>query len=220
MKDYYKILGVTATSSQAEIKKAYRALAIQYHPDKNNGSRASEEQFKKIADSYAFLSDTDKRIAYDTAKGYRSPYRSNSIQQDEPTPATFIAIFRKIKNQVLNAGGKVNRNALYNVLTNVLSDKTIAILVAADDTHCNSLIIDEILISCIFLDDIHKQKIYPKLLALANGDKRFITRIAVLKVKTDSEIKSSATEDEEKPSPVLIFLFVVMIISFIIFIIV
>jgi len=65
MTDYYKILGVSKNASQEEIKKAYRKLALQYHPDKNKGNKSAEEKFKKINEAYAVLSDKEKRQQYD-----------------------------------------------------------------------------------------------------------------------------------------------------------
>ncbi|GAB3202086.1 curved DNA-binding protein [Pontibacter aydingkolensis] len=64
-KDYYKVLGVDKTASQAEIKKAYRALAKKYHPDKNKGDQAAESKFKDISEAYEVLGDKDKRTQYD-----------------------------------------------------------------------------------------------------------------------------------------------------------
>ncbi len=64
-KDYYKILGVKPDASLDEIKKAYRRLALQYHPDKNQGDKKAEEKFKDIAEAYDVLSDPEKRKKYD-----------------------------------------------------------------------------------------------------------------------------------------------------------
>jgi len=65
MPDYYKILGVTRDASPEELKKAYRQLALKYHPDRNQGDKDSEEKFKEINEAYTCLSDPDKRAHYD-----------------------------------------------------------------------------------------------------------------------------------------------------------
>src|SRR5216117_711024 len=63
-RDYYQVLGVERNASEDEIKKAYRKLAIKYHPDKNPGDKAAEEQFKELGEAYEALSDPQKRAAY------------------------------------------------------------------------------------------------------------------------------------------------------------
>ena len=65
MSDFYSVLGVQRAASDDEIKKAYRKLAMQYHPDRNNGSREAEEKFKEITEAYDVLRDPNKRAAYD-----------------------------------------------------------------------------------------------------------------------------------------------------------
>lgn len=64
-KDYYKILGVEKQASQAEIKKAYRKLALKYHPDRNPGDSQAEDKFKDLNEAYQVLGDEDKRAKYD-----------------------------------------------------------------------------------------------------------------------------------------------------------
>ncbi len=64
-RDYYEILAVERTSTEDDIKKSYRKLAIKYHPDKNPGDHAAEEQFKELGEAYEILMDAQKRAAYD-----------------------------------------------------------------------------------------------------------------------------------------------------------
>ncbi len=64
-KDYYEILGVSKSASQDELKKAYRKLAMKYHPDKNSGDKEAETKFKEISEAYDILKDEQKRAAYD-----------------------------------------------------------------------------------------------------------------------------------------------------------
>lgn len=64
-RDYYEVLGVSKNADAAEIKKAYRKLALQYHPDKNPGNKEAEEKFKEAAEAYDVLSNEEKRRKYD-----------------------------------------------------------------------------------------------------------------------------------------------------------
>ena len=80
MRDYYDILGVKKNASQDEIKKAYRDLAMKYHPDRNK-SKESEEKFKEINTAYAVLSDPEKRKTYDAygAEGFNERFSEEDI---------------------------------------------------------------------------------------------------------------------------------------------
>ena len=64
-RDYYEGLGVGKNATADEIKKAYRKLAVKYHPDKNPGDKEAEEKFKEAAEAYSILSDADKKARYD-----------------------------------------------------------------------------------------------------------------------------------------------------------
>lgn len=79
--DYYKLLGVEKSASDAEIKKNYRKLAMKYHPDKTKGDKSMEEKFKKISEAYAVLSDPKKRKEYDTfgSSGFQQRYSQEDI---------------------------------------------------------------------------------------------------------------------------------------------
>lgn len=79
--DYYQILGVKKDASDGEIKKAYRKLAMKYHPDHTKGDKAAEEKFKKISEAYAVLSDKEKRKEYDTfgSEGFHQRFSQEDI---------------------------------------------------------------------------------------------------------------------------------------------
>ena len=88
-RDYYEILGIGKSSTQDEVKKAYRKVAMQYHPDRNPGDKAAEEKFKEAAEAYEVLSDADKRAQYDrfghagVAGNGRGGYGSGSMNMED-----------------------------------------------------------------------------------------------------------------------------------------
>jgi curved DNA-binding protein len=79
--DYYKALGLNKTATEAEIKKAYRKLAMQYHPDHAKGDKQAEEKFKQISEAYAVLSDKEKRTQYDQfgSNGFHQRFSQDDI---------------------------------------------------------------------------------------------------------------------------------------------
>jgi curved DNA-binding protein len=80
-KDYYNVLGVSKNASDEELKRAYRKLAMKYHPDKNPNKKEAEERFKEINEAYAVLSDKEKRKQYDAfgAEGFRQRFSQEDI---------------------------------------------------------------------------------------------------------------------------------------------
>jgi curved DNA-binding protein len=80
-KDYYKVLGVSKSATQDEIKKAFRKLAVKYHPDKTKGDKASEQKFKEVNEANEVLSDPDKRKKYDQFGENWKSYQQQGGQQ-------------------------------------------------------------------------------------------------------------------------------------------
>ena len=80
-KDYYQVLGLKKGASEAETKKAYRKMAMKYHPDRNKGDSKAEARFKEVSEAYAVLSDKEKRKQYDMfgADGFRQRYSQEDI---------------------------------------------------------------------------------------------------------------------------------------------
>lgn len=99
-RDYYEVLGVASQATEADLKKAFRALAMQYHPDRNPGDKGAEERFREASEAYAVLSDPDKRAHYDrfgTAPSSGSAGGSDS---------GFGSLFEDIFENFLGGGGR------------------------------------------------------------------------------------------------------------------
>ena len=64
-RDFYEVLGISKSANEGEIKKAYRKMALKYHPDKNPGDNEAEDKFKEAAEAYEILSDPNKKARYD-----------------------------------------------------------------------------------------------------------------------------------------------------------
>ena len=94
--DYYKILGLSTSATLDQIKKAFRQLAIEFHPDKNPNNPTAEDKFQRISEAYAVLSNPEKRAKYDRsypASQYKAEPRSakrnqQSSTRTKPTPQT------------------------------------------------------------------------------------------------------------------------------------
>jgi curved DNA-binding protein len=84
MKNYYSVLGIPNGASDGEIKKAYRKLAMQYHPDRNEGDKKAEDRFKEVSEAYAVLSDKKKRHQYDQvgSEGFHQKFSQEDIFRD------------------------------------------------------------------------------------------------------------------------------------------
>ncbi len=90
-RDYYSTLGLRHDSSAEEIKKVYRKLAMQYHPDRNGGNPESEERLKEINEAYQILGDEKKRRRYDLQ--YRQPFE-NSVFYEGDVDDDFVSALR------------------------------------------------------------------------------------------------------------------------------
>ena len=108
-KDFYAVLGVSKTVSEAELKKTYRKLARQYHPDSNQGDAKAEAKFKEISEAHSVLSDPELRKEYDQIRAMGSGAR---FQAGGPQGAGFEDVFGGLFNQ----GGRQQSSASFEDL--------------------------------------------------------------------------------------------------------
>ena len=104
-RDYYEILGVPKNANDQQIKSAYRKLALQYHPDRNQGNKEAEERFKEAAEAYSILADSEKRSRYDRF-GHAGVSSQAGAGFDPSTFAGFEDIFGSIFGDFFGGGGR------------------------------------------------------------------------------------------------------------------
>src|SRR3954466_3766436 len=108
VRDPYKVLGVDKKASADEIKKAYRKLARQYHPDRNSGDKAAEERFKEVQQANDILSDPEKRKQYDSGGGIFGGFDPGGFRGGAGAPGGFGGGFGgigDILSDLFGAGG-------------------------------------------------------------------------------------------------------------------
>lgn len=103
-KDYYEVLGVSRSASEEDLKKAFRKLAIQYHPDKNPGDKKSEEAFKEANEAYQVLSEPKKRGMYDQF-GHAGMGAGGGFDPSGFAGGSFSDIFDNIFGDIFGGGG-------------------------------------------------------------------------------------------------------------------
>lgn len=134
MKDFYNILGVNENSSEDEIKKAYRKLAVKYHPDKNT-EPGSEDKFKEIAEAYETLSNKDKRSQYDSIR--RNPFTNRGRSKNKSGFYGFEDWVSGIDNDFKGAGFRGPRTKPNTSFLDINEDRTITILDALKGNPIN-----------------------------------------------------------------------------------
>ena len=111
--DYYAVLGVAPGASDEEIRRTYRRLALQWHPDRNRGDARAEERFKAISEAYAVLMDPAKRRAWETARqggvtaGF--PHSREDVFRDLFNDPRASAVFEELTRELERLGLRVNR---------------------------------------------------------------------------------------------------------------
>src|SRR5512136_47540 len=107
-RDYYETLGVSKNASDEEIKKAYRKLAMKYHPDRNANKKEAEERFKELNEAYAVLGDKEKRKQYDTygSEGFHQRFTQEDIFRGFDFEDIFSGLFGGKGRREFRSGGR------------------------------------------------------------------------------------------------------------------
>jgi len=112
-RDYYEVLGVSRDAAEADLKKAYRRLAMKYHPDRNSSDADAEAKFKEVKEAYEILSEPDKRAAYDRFGHAGVSGNSGMGGFGGPGADAFSDIFGDVFGDIFGAGRRGGRNQVY-----------------------------------------------------------------------------------------------------------
>ncbi len=178
-KDYYKILEVSYTANEREIKKSYRQLALKFHPDRNQGDSMAETQFREVQEAYEVLSHPGKRSAYNQQRWYR--YNSNKTHHQ--SPVTTYSILHKCNalNRYLSTldNFDINKPALNKYILQLLSEYNMNLLIKENDSLSNEAIINELLKSANSLPFKFIPGIVTLLIRLAGDNRKTMESIRI-----------------------------------------
>jgi molecular chaperone DnaJ len=145
LKDYYKTLGVKPSAAMPDIKKAYRTLAVKYHPDKNPDNVWSEAQFKEVNEAYSVLGNSTKRAKYDDDR-WLAGMGSKTSYNDAVTPQWLKNVCIELNNSLAKMDTyRMSQRTLQAYILLILEDAHLGILIQEDDTKTNNAIINELL---------------------------------------------------------------------------
>jgi len=177
MKDYYKILGVKPAATLPEIKKAYRALAFKYHPDKNPDSSLSEAAFKEVQEAYAVLSNAAKRAGYDDER-WLMGLGSKTQYKEAVNPGWLLKICCELNTSLDTMDThRMSQKALKAYILLILSDAHLGILEQANDPIANETIINGIIKASQKLEVKYLYEIEQRLKIIAAGNNLMLQAI-------------------------------------------
>lgn len=177
MKDHYKTLGIKPSASIAEVKKAYRALALKYHPDKNPDDSRAEALFKEIQEAYSILSDALKRASYDDER-WLSGMGGKTRHVQEVTPTWLLNVCIELNASLATMDThRMSQGALQAYILLILEDAHIHILHVYNERSAIHAIIKELLKATKKLEVKYLPDIDQKLIKLAGNDAEMLEAI-------------------------------------------
>lgn len=170
LKDHYKTLGVKPSAIAADIKKAYRELAIRYHPDKNPGNTFCEAQFKEVAEAYSVLSDKQRREKYDDER-WLSGMGTKTSYEYAVTPSWLRNVCIELNTSLASMDThRMSQRALQAYIMLILADQHIGVLQREGDKETNSFIVSQLLKATLKLQPQYLYDVVRGLHAIAGTD--------------------------------------------------
>ncbi len=171
-KDYYQVLNISSTASLEEIKKAYRKLALQYHPDTANDETFDEEKFREIQEAYTILSNTKKRQEYHY-KRFNKAYKAQVI-----TPQIIVQQTGELAKLVAVLDPhRLDFDKLYYHVMQALNGSTVRVLQQLNNAALTAAVVQNILATTRFLQYRDAVQVHTLLLGLAANNETLIQQV-------------------------------------------
>ena len=162
-------MGVTPAATQNEVKKAYRRLAMLYHPDKNQDNQYAEAHFREIQEAYATLSNSLLRERYDDERWLNGVSKKSYAQA--VTPAWLLTVTKELtKSLSMMDTHRISQRSLQEYILLILSDAHLGVLLQHNDEEKNKIIISELLKAASWLHMQYLPEIQRKLTVLAGSN--------------------------------------------------
>jgi curved DNA-binding protein CbpA len=200
LKDYYKILEVMPSASLQDIKKAYRRLAFQYHPDQNPGNSFASAHFNELHQAYSTLSHIEKRRKYDEER-WLSGMSSRMQDHQIISPEWILKECNKLSVHMAKIDThRMSHRSLHDYIFLILSDSHMAILQKNGNTDINNAVINEILKAAEHLQVQYFDDVSRRLMQLADTDSAVQENI----VKIREKRKKQANVNKYQPLLIII----------------
>jgi curved DNA-binding protein CbpA len=211
IKDYYQILGIATNATPIEIKKSYRRLAMQYHPDKNKDDKIASAHFKEIKEAYETLSHPQKREAYHQQRWYHHAIGKRFANNVPATPHSLLRECLFLDQYVSGLDKfRIDYEGLYLFIIQLLSYETIETLKNFNEPDTNRNIINALLRTGRSSPYKFALKLGERLLLLAGNDEELVTLITHYQ-------QEQKREEEKQKYKVIAALFIVLIICVVIY---
>jgi curved DNA-binding protein CbpA len=213
VKDYYKILELEPSATLADIKKAYRRLALQYHPDKNAGKEYAQAHFIEIKEAYEVLTSPSKKQVYLQQRWYEQSAGKKEFNSQPVTPPYILKKALDLDKYVSSLDNfRMDKQGLYEFIVNLLSTDTIDRLKKFNETEVNKEIIRSIIHTAGYLPPAQAKNITSRLYDLGRNDRVSIGRINLFLL----QMEKKARWEKYK---IAMIIFVTIIISLLIYIV-
>jgi len=211
LKDYYKILEIEPSATLTEIKKAYRRLAQQYHPDKNSNEQYALTYFAEIKEAYEVLTNPAKKDYYLQQRWYQQSLGKKEFQSQPVTPPIILKQFIELDKYVSRLDSfRMDKQGLYQYIDDLLSDETIEQLKKFKELDINSEIIALTIRTAGHLNLQQAKKIAEKMYTLGGKEPAINRRI-------DQFMQQFKKKSKWEKSKIYFILLVTIIISLLIY---